>query len=466
MLKIGINIIVFLCWTQMVLAQNTKLDDLSEKITNNQFLFKTDPQKAFKEIDMLLDEAIKLKDANAELRILSTRYEYDYLLKIDFEQMISSANILKDRAIVHKSLLYEAKSHKYLAQTYSFNELYDKSLEELRLGMEVLERADAEDAYIIMEKANIHTAFANVYNLKNEYFSGIQSLLNSVKEHEKLKDPELKRGTKFMDYTNLGGAYLKVNLDSARFYANKSIELSTPEETDHNLMFINYLVIANVHLEKKEYDQALQFLKKAESIEENKYFLNIKELYEKFISVYDALGDLELKTKYENKLKDLSLTVTQNQNKTLRKIILDDKEQQQPQKSKSNIWFWGVLVGVLVLVVIIIVVRFKKEEQKETSLTPETYNSLIAVLKKNDQTFLLTFEKEFPDFQQNLLKVCPELSSSEIELLALIKLGLSNKDIAKYKFIQHKTVQNKRHIIRKKLNFTQDEDLNKWVENV
>ena len=48
----------------------------------------------------------------------------------------------------------------------------------------------------------------------------------------------------------------------------------------------------------------------------------------------------------------------------------------------------------------------------------------------------------------------------------MVKLGLSSKEIAKYKFIQHKTVQNKRHIIRKKLNLPNNEDLNKWVESL
>jgi len=468
MLKVGFYIIMVMFCTQISLGQNEKANDLSEKITKNKELFKTDPQQAFQEIDRLLDEAIKLKDANAELKILSTRYEYDYLLKIDFEQMISSANILKDRAKAYKSLLYEAKAHKYLAQTYSFNELFDKSLEELWLGMGVLERANAEDAFIIMEKANIHTAFANVYNLKKEYFSGIQSLLNSVKEHEKLKDPELKRGAKFMDYTNLGGAYLKVNLDSAKYYANRSIDLSIPRESNHNLMFINYLVIGNVHLQKKEYNLALEFYKKAESIKENKHFVNLKELYEKFITTHETLGNSELKEVYENKLKDLSLTVTQNQNKSLRKIIQEDRKGQRESTSKNNLWIWIALLGAFLsgIFVFLFLNQRNKKMNNEVQLTPETYNNLIALLKENDQSFLLTFETEFPRFVQTLTKEYPELSNAEIELLAMIKLGLTSKEIAQYKFIQHKTVQNKRYMIRKKLNLSSDTDLNKWIEGL
>jgi len=90
-----------MCCTHSFRVQNVKSDNLNEKIIKNQELFKTEPQKAFNEIDLLLEEAIKLKDAAAELSVLSKRYEYDFLLKIDFEQMISSANILKDSDLSH-----------------------------------------------------------------------------------------------------------------------------------------------------------------------------------------------------------------------------------------------------------------------------------------------------------------------------------------------------------------------------
>lgn len=465
MSRIGVGFIIFMCWTQIAISQVSPIDNLNGKILENEALFKTDPLKAYKEIDKLLEQAIQLEDATAELRILSKRYKYDYFLKIDFEEMFSSAKILQDRAKHYKSLLYEAKSHKYLAQTYSFNELYDKALDELGLAMEILDKASPEDPDIIMEKANVYTAFANVYNLKDEYYSGIQSLLNSVKEHDKLSDSELKRGTKFMDYSNLGGAYLKVNLDSAVFYANKSISLSSYKEANHDLTFLNFIVIGDVYLSKGEYDQAVEFYNKAEAIKENKHFLNIKQLYTNLIDVYEKQGNIELKNVYENKLKDLSLTVTQNQNKSLRRII-QDKNLASSKQPKNYKWLWVSGIFVFIVIVVIIVYKLKRKRIVETNLTPEVFNNLVRLLKENDQTFILAFENQFPNFTQNLLKSSPDLSTSEIELLAMVKLGLSNKEIAQFKFIQHKTVQNKRHIIRKKLGLSSTTDLDKWVEDL
>ncbi|WP_159447436.1 helix-turn-helix transcriptional regulator [Moheibacter sediminis] len=458
---------LFFCFVVVAYPQqDAHLKSLEDKIADNRKLFQERPEQALYDIGKLLNEAEKSGQKNSELNLLANRCEYYYFLRVDFEQMINSALELQKKAITYKNLLYEAKSHKYLSQAYSFNELFEKSLEELELGMKVLSRADAKDSLIILEKANFHTAFANIYNLKKEYFSGIQSLLNSVKEHDKLTESDWKNGTKFMDYANLGGAYLMVNLDSAEYYAQKSISFSTEHEANHNLMFLNYIVLGDVFLKRKKYEEALAYYKKAESIQENKHFINIEKLYNNLIEVYGNLNQSELKEQYEQKLKDLRLTVSENQNKSLRTIIRETGKNSKVQEdTKNNQWIW-ITGGILILGGLIYFFTSRKKESKfSVSLTQEAYNKLIGLLKENDPSFLLAFEEEFPEFSQKLLKINSDLSNAEIELLAMIKLNLSNKEIAQYKFIQHKTVQNRRHKIRKKINLTSDTDLNKWVEN-
>ena len=152
----------------------------------------------------------------------------------------------------------------------------------------------------------------------------------------------------------------------------------------------------------------------------------------------------------------------------MRKIIQEDRKGQRESTSKNNLWIWIALLGAFLsgIFVFLFLNQRNKKMNNEVQLTPETYNNLIALLKENDQSFLLTFETEFPRFVQTLTKEYPELSNAEIELLAMIKLGLTSKEIAQYKFIQHKTVQNKRYMIRKKLNLSSDTDLNKWIEGL
>jgi len=418
------------------------------------------------DIDTLIKEAEYYEKDSLILELIANKAEYNYFLNTDFEQMLESASILKERAKQYNNHLYEAKAHKYIAQAYSLNELYNKSLENLEIGLTILDESKSDNILIIMEQANFHTAFANVYNLKGEYFSSIQCLLSSVNIHQKLTDPEWKRGATFMDYSNLGGAYLNVNLDSAKVYAERSITLMTEKEETHDLTYLNYIVLGRVSLERADYGKALEYYKMAEKIQDNKHFLNTKDLYKKMSQVYKKLDSTELAMIYKNKLTELEFEISQSQNKFLRKIIHDN----QPVDSQHINWMYIVLSLVLVgLSFTILFQRYilnRKKKNVQNSLTPEKYNQLIQLIRNNDPSFLLAFEKEFPNFTQKLQTKSPELTLQEIELLAKIRLNLSNKEIAQFKFLQHKTVQNNRYMIRKKLNLPAKTDLNKWVGNI
>lgn len=441
-------------------------DVLNQKIQENRKLFETEPEAALSEIGNLIKEAEKIGKDSLELKLLATQAEYYYFLNSDFEQMLNSASVLEKKSKQYKNVLYEARAHKYKAQAYSFNELYDRSLDELKIGLDILNDSKSDNVYITMERANFYTAFANVYNLKGEYFSGIQSLLSSVKEHQKLTNPEWKRGTTFMDYANLGGAYLNVNLDSARVYAEKSLALKTEAEENHNLTYLNYIVLGRVNLEKENYNDALNYYKMAEKIQDNKHFINTKDLYENMSLVYEKLDSPQLASVYKNKLKELEFEISQSQNKSLRKII----QENQTDKSPRKLWIFIIFgLAILLAVFYLLYRRFAVARNtvfSNTALSPEKYNQLIQLLKQNDPTFLLAFEGEFPDFSRKLHEKSSELTNQEIELLAMTRLNLSNKEIAQYKFIQHKTVQNRRYMIRKKLNLPSETDLNKWIESL
>lgn len=465
-------LIFLICWFPPVYSQGETPEDIYGKISENQVLFQTDPAQALERTAELLKEAIRLKNTDAELLILSKKYEYSYFLKIDFEQMLASARELQKKAHLYKDYLYEGMAYKYMAQVYHFNELYDKAFEQLQKAEKALESADENNYMVILEKGRIHTMKANTHSLKGEHFNAIQSLFSSLNEHKKLENTEIKRGAMFMDYANLGGAYLYINLDSSEHYARKSLNKMNTREENHNLTFLNYIVLGNIYKARKDYQNALLYYKKAENISENKHFVNIEQLYNNMISVYDSLGEDGLKNQYEHKLKDLKLQVARSQNKSLQKIVKEGnrpEEDKESNKSDNNKYLYIVLIAsVIVIGMVIYLIRARRPEQDKDTITLEadSYNELITLLKNNEATFLLTFEKYCPDFSNKILKINPELTTIELELLAMLKLKLSTKEIAKYKFLQPKTVNNRRHIIRKKLHLPSDTDLYKWVETV
>lgn len=85
---------------------------------------------------------------------------------------------------------------------------------------------------------------------------------------------------------------------------------------------------------------------------------------------------------------------------------------------------------------------------------------------KNWESLLLRFKKLNPDFMDKLQARFPELSQSELEFCALVKLNLSFKDIANLMNINHKSVFAKKYRITQKLKATEDEDFYKIIRDI
>ena len=86
--------------------------------------------------------------------------------------------------------------------------------------------------------------------------------------------------------------------------------------------------------------------------------------------------------------------------------------------------------------------------------------------KKNDSSFLLKFKELFPEFIKSLLAINPDLENSELAFCAMLKLRFSSKEIADYTFVQHKSVQQKKYRIRKRLNIPGETDIYDFFENL
>ncbi len=85
---------------------------------------------------------------------------------------------------------------------------------------------------------------------------------------------------------------------------------------------------------------------------------------------------------------------------------------------------------------------------------------------KNWESLLLRFKKLNPDFMDKLQARFPELSQSELEFCALVKLNLSFKDIANLMNINHRSVFAKKYRITQKLKTSEDEDFYKIIREI
>jgi DNA-binding CsgD family transcriptional regulator/predicted negative regulator of RcsB-dependent stress response len=82
------------------------------------------------------------------------------------------------------------------------------------------------------------------------------------------------------------------------------------------------------------------------------------------------------------------------------------------------------------------------------------------------RTFEMQFQSVYGDFSSRLLAVCPELTPTELRVTALLKLGLSSKQIADTLGASPRTVEWHRTSIRKKLRLASNDNLSTFLASI
>lgn len=105
----------------------------------------------------------------------------------------------------------------------------------------------------------------------------------------------------------------------------------------------------------------------------------------------------------------------------------------------------------------------------------QSRNELMAISKniKNQISFendwskiKLHFEKVHPEFFDKLSAICPALTQNDLKNCAYIKMKLNHKEIASLMGLDYNSVKMARYRIKKKLNLSQEEDLNQYIESL
>lgn len=474
MIKYCFLLAIFLLVVSMLLAQETlESNALLIKAEENHRLIQIDPEKAFQESNNIINKAQKLNNYDAELRAIVTQCIY-YRRKNDFENMIITAKRLIQRAKSVKKPVYQAIAHTLLFEAYSFNGLYERALSELEKGSQIIKHANPEDSLVISTKSILFVSYANYYYFQNDFINDLKYIRLSMKENEKFSNHAYKEKLRYTDYANLAGVFLNLsNLDSAEFYAELSISKDKGYNKD-DIQFFNFLILGRSAMEKKDDEKAVLFFKRAENIKGYKIHLHIQELFGYMIETYSRLGQEEKVKEYKAKRDSLKLSISENQNKSLQNLL----NERDNLTEYRYLYFVFAILLVLVAFFLILVKRKNKKLAQQEKITQdyldkysesnkgEQYSMLLEMLKKNDPAFMPYFNEVFPDFSEKLLELNPKLNQSDIDFCALLKLKVATKEIARYKFIEPKTVRNKRYLIKKKFNLPEQVDIYQWFDNI
>ncbi|PWN69477.1 hypothetical protein C1631_015645 [Chryseobacterium phosphatilyticum] len=252
-------------------------------------------------------------------------------------------------------------------------------------------------------------------------------------------------------------------------------KMLSQKTTDVESLWV-YYTMGYYYNEVNNLDEAEKALTKALEIN-----IKTKSTYSSHISeVYKALSDLYKKKNDENKayyylekyMKEegrLDSERFATMNKSTDDFISEMKKESDWHKNDLPLLI-ALSIAAITISGIYVQKIIKNLRAKKRSLKQETdelknyvfnkkMKEITELARKNDSSFLKKFKEINPDFINALLAINPDLENSELTFCAMLKLGFSSKEIADYTFVQHKSVQQKKYRIRKRLNIQGDEDI-------
>ncbi len=426
--------------------------------------FKKDLNQTYSRLDSLSGIAVNLRDCESEVQIIESMCLYYYFTN-DLDNMMSNAQELKKRGQECNLPLYEGNAHSYLSKVYSTNGFYDKAMSEIELALEILAKVDTNDQGRV-GKANAHIFYSGILAAQGNQSEVINQLKFAINAYYNMDDPEKQRRGLYNNYSNIADEYASMKkADSARHYHSLAIQLRRePEDITWQM---NFRTLGYIELLDGDTLSALLNFQESEAIcNRTGDKQNLPLIYEEILGIAKSTNDHALAAEYLEKANLVILESSEDKNKVLRQMIGQLEDEKAIENSKRN-RIIGIVGFLLALTAILSFWYYRKNQA--TANFKEIKGEIVSLLdmvKNDDPTFMHAFGNAFPNFTKKLIALNPELTSSEIEICALIKLKVSTKQIARLRGISHRTVQNKKYLIRKKLNIASDVNLEEWIENI
>nr|WP_315027681.1 hypothetical protein [uncultured Chryseobacterium sp.] len=262
-------------------------------------------------------------------------------------------------------------------------------------------------------------------------------------------------------------------LDSTLIYLQKaSAKIVNTGKVNVQSGFV-YLIYGDYYYELKDYTTALDYYNKAlDNYNKTNRLYNIPGVYEAIANTYRMLNEPQKEGEARQKYREEKTALENIQNEAINISIdhmLTDKDEESHGFEKRLYLYISIIVILCIIIFILLYRRnrslrqrkdqFKTEALSLKSKINDSFDELVSLAKKNDSTFLTRFQEIYPDFCPKLLEINSRLGASELAFCAMIKLNFTSKEIAEYTFIQHKSVQQKKHRLRKKLEVPSDQEL-------
>lgn len=496
--------IIFLLISNILFSQKEQIKEIDHLLALSQKYSNINNQKSLEYAEKASIIAEKINNSEKKA------YSYVYIAKrlVFMSKPKESLEYLEksiDEYYTDSDALLQAMIKEMQAYNYSDLGFDSDALSEYHHILTLLKDQNSKDASLLKSKtyANIGSHYFINDNNNSKAFEYLTKAENICKSNILLN---VNLNNELSDLYQLKGyifLYADKN-DSAYFYIKKAFDLihKEPEVTkysQYSTMGDYYFKIGNHNVAIDYYQKALEDME-CHGFDDTVYKADI---YNRLGLSYNALKDAENSKKYIQKYFSQKTITSYINSKSVEKaasLIQKEKENETAKKQEKYIFLILIIVAILFVLLIISIVRYKKikkrkkylfltkeieiqqkeriiiqkeeiiiqKEEENTELQQKLIYTLDEIKEmgmKNDPLFLVKFQEHFPKFQRTLLQINPDLQNSEFTLLAYIYLNFKTKEIADFIFKSPKTIQNRKHLLRKKLGIPSSEDLYVWLKS-
>lgn len=328
-----------------------------------------------------------------------------------------------------------------------------------------------------------------------------------------------------MLYSNYIFALISANEIEAAEEQCKIMEETAANNGTYFDSTIQRLMTAWVAFAQNETDKTLEICHDIYANYHNDHIYTVQQqVLNLLVQCYNELGNYKLAFEYNNKLTQI--TYNQRFNAQIIKEIVERQQIYETQIHKLEMGrmrtrIWLLLVGSLLTITIIAFLLYRKDrhlkerqarireleqermltlqqneidstkmahattqEQMESfanemrRISSEMPKNLRVKLmhginrmeeyREQDQweNFEQSFSRQYNGFIEQLLQKYPSLSPIEVKICMLIRVGLTNREIADTLHLADNTVRTYRTRMRKKLNLTENDDLNDYISAI
>ncbi len=374
--------------------------------------------------------------------------------------------------------LGDAKALSFLKQSLEgFRSISDKRNENFCMGRigKYYYKSGKYDFALPYLKKSYEYLYANLPHLSLEFFTyHIKNLekLNRMSDayqllelnfSEILNDANVQE--KIFYYETLAALYQKMDNHSMEFYCLKQLQVlysvrekeNTFEELQKKL---NVYELNNAVNKNKTLELQVSNLKLQNAV----IIISLLLLIVLVVFVVD-------KQRKKNKIQELTLIqleqekVLHEKRAKLKDVELQFKTEITQTKERELTALQLKIYQIKEKVIASLEIHLVNVEKKELN---KLIKNIVRHFDKEDywEEFELKFTKMHPDFISNIKTSYPNLTKKDIDFLILIKLNLSNKEIATLINISYESVISKRYLIRKKMSIVSDNELVMFLSGI